>query len=151
MHHPPTKAWNVAVRNVTAVITSIESTMCTPLLPRDVWTLSNSTICSLSLSLFFLSHSHNLSSRPSLLGEHMRRSDPTLILLPLLSIIKSAPLRNGQKERGAHKQINNYSLSDNCAIEIPLSQVFLFLFNLTRRVCAIALSMPPVLSDTILG
>ena len=56
----------------------------------------------------------------------MRRSDPTLILLPLLSIIKSAPLRNGQKERGAHKQINNYSLSDNCAIEIPLSQVFPF-------------------------
>ena len=75
----------------------------------------------------------------------MRRSDPTLILLPLLSIIKSALLRNGQKERWAHKQINNYSLSDNCAIEIPLSQVFPFLFNLTRHVHAIALSMPPVI------
>lgn len=61
--------------------------------------------------------------------EHMRRSDPTLILLPLLSIIQSAQLgkqRNGQKEKMSNKQINNSSLSDNCTIEMSLSHVVLF-------------------------
>lgn len=68
--------------------------------------LSKSTIWSLthlSLSIthtLSLSHSHTLPSRPSVLGEHMWCSDPTLILLPLLSIIQSALLRkkkNGRK------------------------------------------------------
>lgn len=128
-HHPPTKAWNVAVRNVTAVITSKESTMCTPPLPRDVWTLSNSTIC--FLAQYFLSlplfHTHTLSSRPSLLGEHMRRSDPTLILLPLLSIIQSALLgkqEKEQKEKRTHKHVNNPSPCDKWPIEISLSHTF---------------------------
>lgn len=53
------------MRNVTAVITSRESTMCTPAPPRDVWALSNSAIRShthLSFSFcsyFFLSPSHS--------------------------------------------------------------------------------------------
>lgn len=96
------------------------------------WVTQPSTL-SLTLALFLppslppLSHSHTLSSRPSVLGEHMRRSDPILILLPLLSIIQSALLgkqRNGQKKQRPHKQINNSSLSDKCTIEISPSHIF---------------------------
>lgn len=97
-HHPLAKARNVAVRNVTAVITSRESTTCTPAPPRDVWALSNPAIRSHThtlthspLSLLFYS-SRSLtrtpfSPSPSVLGGHMRCSDPTLILLPVLGII----------------------------------------------------------------
>lgn len=98
--------------------------MCTPPLPKDVWTLTNSYL-SLSSPLLCsptLLSSHILSSRPSVLGEHMRRSDPTLILLPVLSIIQSALLgkwKNGQKNpKRPHKQINKSRLSDSCSIEI---------------------------------
>lgn len=50
---------------------------------------------------------HILSSRPSVLGEHMRLSHPTLILLPVLRIIQSVRLgqwKNGQ-EKKRHKQL----------------------------------------------
>lgn len=71
-HHPLAKARNVAVRNVTAVITSRESTTCTPAPPRDVWALSNPairshthTLTSLFAILFLsLSNSHTLFSKP---------------------------------------------------------------------------------------
>lgn len=143
VHHAPTKAWNVAVRNVTVVITSEESTMCTPLYcPRmfEHWVTQPSALSLTSLSLpLSLSHSHTLSSRPSVLGEYMRRSDPTLILLPLLSIIQSALLgkwKNGQKKRKKkkrpHKQINNSSLSDSCSMEISPSHIFLIIWFYRR-------------------
>lgn len=71
-HHPLAKARNVAVRNVTAVNTSRESTTCTPAPPRDVWALSNPairshthTLTSLFAILFLsLSNSHTLFSKP---------------------------------------------------------------------------------------
>ena len=151
LHHQATKAWNVAVRNVTALITSKESTMCTPLLPWDVWTLSNSTICfltkfSLAFSLlhtYWHTPTRTLSSRPSLLGEHMRRSDPTLILLPLLSIIQSALL--GKKEDGRKReedpQTNTFLLSFwqlcDCNIYCKHRKIW---FKLTRWIYAITLS-----------
>lgn len=106
------------------------------ILPKDVWTLSNSTICSLTHLSLSLSHSHTLSSRPSVLGEYMRRSDPTLILLPLLSIIQSALLgkwKNGQKKKKRpHKQINNSRLSDSCSMEISPSHIFLIIWFYRR-------------------
>lgn len=61
----------------------------------------------------------------------MRRSDPTLILLPVLSIIQSALLgkeKKGYKGKRTHKQINNYSLSDNSMTELSLPHVFALIY-----------------------
>lgn len=124
VHHPPTKAWNVSVRNMTAVITREESTMCTPLLPRDVWTLSNSAICSLSP---FLSLTHPFFKTISPWGAYAtQRSNTNFTASAQYNPICSTGKKGGGVKREDTPKTNH---SGNCRIEISC---LLYCFDLIR-------------------